>query len=419
MSISERLLEASLRRGFDQQMYLELGQQTAMPEAAAAQPGVLYIHIPFCESLCPFCSFHRVKFKPTKATVYFQALRQELRVIADKGYQPKIVYVGGGTPTILPDELAATLELTRSLFPIEQVSVETNPNHLQDSILRTLNDAGVDRLSVGIQTFDNALLKQMDRYAPYGSGELNRERLAFAADRIETLNVDMIFNLPGQSEESLQRDLDILTDELHVAQTSVYPLMSSKRTGKAMQETMGSYSLRNEKRFYERLRSSMAKDYFLSSVWCFSRSRGLTDEYIISDTNYIGVGSGAFSYIDGTMFANTFAISRYDRMIWKTGNAVTASRCLNGIQQARYDLLMALFGLSMDKDAARDRRLWKELLALKCLGVIEDDGKQFHLTRRGEYAWLVMMREFFAGVNNFRDQMRSHVKAERKMHCGL
>ena len=417
MSISERLLEASLRRGFDQQMYLELGQQTAMPEVGGSQPGVLYIHIPFCESLCPFCSFHRVKFKPAKASAYFQALRQELRVIADKGYRPRIVYVGGGTPTILPDELAATLELSRSLFPIEQVSVETNPNHLQDSILQTLKDAGVDRLSVGIQTFDNALLKQMDRYAPYGSGELNRERLAFAAGRVDTLNVDMIFNLPGQSEASLQRDLDILTEDLKVAQTSVYPLMSSKRTGKAMQDTMGTYSLHNEKLFYNRLRNRMDKDYFLSSVWCFSRSRGLTDEYIISDTNYIGVGSGAFSYVDGTMYANTFAINRYDRMIWKTGNAVTASRRLDSIQQARYDLLMALFGLSMDKDASRDRRLWKELFALKCLGVIEDDGKQFHLTRRGEYAWLVMMREFFAGVNNFRDQMRSHVQAERTNHC--
>ncbi len=423
MSLTERLLNTYLRRSFDQQMSLELGRPAVLPDATESQPAVLYVHIPFCESLCPFCSFHRVKLQKAKAHVYFRALWQELRVIADKGYQPKIVYVGGGTPTIMPDELAQTLELIRSLFPIEQISVETNPNHLRDDILQTLTEAGVDRLSVGIQTFDNALLKQMDRYAPYGSGEQNRERLAFAADRIGTLNVDMIFNLPGQSEQSLQNDLDILIDELQVSQASIYPLMTSRRTGKAMQSTMGDYSLQNERTYYDRLRQRMAKDYLLSSIWCFSRTRGLTDEYIIADTSYIGAGSGAFSYLNGTMSANTFAIGRYGRMIQKTGAAITAQRRLTEFQQARYDIVMTLFGLSLKKEEHREKYhgrffslLRKELLALRLLGATADDGEHIHLTRNGQYLWVIMMREFFTGVNNFRDQMRDHVRAERLLH---
>ncbi len=423
MSLTERLLNTYLRRSFDQQMSLELGRPAVLPDATESQPAVLYVHIPFCESLCPFCSFHRVKLQKAKAHVYFRALWQELRVIADKGYQPKIVYVGGGTPTIMPDELAQTLELIRSLFPIEQISVETNPNHLRDDILQTLTEAGVDRLSVGIQTFDNALLKQMDRYAPYGSGEQNRERLAFAADRIGTLNVDMIFNLPGQSEQSLQNDLDILINELQVHQASIYPLMTSRRTGKAMQSTMGDYSLQNERTYYDRLRQRMAKDYLLSSIWCFSRTRGLTDEYIIADTSYIGAGSGAFSYLNGTMSANTFAIGRYGRMIQKTGAAITAQRRLTEFQQARYDIVMTLFGLSLKKEEHREKYhgrffslLRKELLALRLLGATADDGEHIHLTRNGQYLWVIMMREFFTGVNNFRDQMRDHVRAERLLH---
>ena len=358
-----------------------------------------------------------------KASVYFRALWQELRVIADKGYRPGIVYVGGGTPTIMPGELAETLQLVRSLFPIEQVSVETNPNHLREDVLQMLAEARVDRLSVGIQTFDNALLKQMDRYTPYGSGEQNRERLAFAAGRIGTLNVDMIFNLPGQSEQSLQRDLDILVGELKVDQASIYPLMTSRRTGKAMQKTMGAYSLRNERPFYDRLRQCMARDYLPSSVWCFSRSKGLTDEYIIADTSYIGAGSGAFSYVDGVMYANTFAIGRYDRMIHKTGAAITAQRQLKESQQARYDIVMTLFGLSLSKGEFREKYegrffklLQKELLALRLLGATVDDGKHIRLTRHGQYLWVIMMREFFTGVNNFRDQMREHVRSERLMH---
>lgn len=420
MTLAERLLDSYLRRNFDQQMYLDLGQSAMLPEASASQPEVLYIHIPFCESLCPFCSFHRVKMNQARAAVYFKALWQELRVIADKGYRPSILYVGGGTPTIMPDELARTLGLVRSLFPIEQVSVETNPNHLRDDILQILGEARVDRLSVGIQTFDNELLKQMDRYAPYGSGEQNRERLVFAADRVGTLNVDMIFNLPGQSEQSLQRDLDILVGELQVKQASIYPLMTSRRTGKAMEKTMGAYSLQNEKPFYDRLRRAMANDYDLSSVWCFSRSQGLTDEYIIADTSYLGAGSGAFSYLGGVMYANTFAIGRYGRMIHKTGAAITAQRHLKESQQARYDIVMALFGLSLSKKEYRDKYqgrffglLRKELLALRLLGATIDDGERILLSRHGQYLWVIMMREFFTGVNNFRDQMRAHVRAER------
>lgn len=422
MTVTERLLDAYLQRSYAQQMYFELGKPMALPDVGPVQPEVLYIHIPFCESLCPFCSFHRVLLKVPKATTYFRALRQELRIIADKGYQPGVVYVGGGTPTVLPEELAATLELARSLFPVRQVSVETNPNHLREEVIQVLESAGVDRLSVGIQTFDNDLLRAMGRYTPYGSGEQIRERLRFARGRFGTLNADMIFNLPGQSERTLARDLDILVHDVRIDQSSMYPLMTSRRTGARMRKTMGGYSLKNEKVFYDRIRREMAQDYRLSSVWCFSRRAGLVDEYIIADTSYIGAGSGAFSYLGGVMYANTFAINRYGRMIHRTGAAITAHRVLNDYQQARYDVVMKLFGLALSRDEFQRkyegrffRLLWKEFLALRLTGAIIDDGECIRLTRRGQYYWVIMMREFFTGVNNFRDQMRAHVKAERAM----
>lgn len=422
MTVIERLLDAYLRRSYARQMCFELGTPLALPDICAVQPAVLYIHIPFCESLCPFCSFHRVLLNVPGAATYFKALRQELHRIADKGYQPSIVYVGGGTPTLLPDELATTLELVSSLFPVRQISVETNPNHLREDVLSVLKSAGVDRLSVGIQTFDDGLLRDMGRYDSYGSGDQNRERLKFAQGWFGTLNADMIFNLPGQSEQSLVRDLDILHHEVQVDQASIYPLMTSRRTGKVMRMSMGPYSLRNEKSFYDRVRREMAQDYQLSSVWCYSRNAGLTDEYIIANTSYIGAGSGAFSYLDGVMYANTFAINRYRRMIHTTGTAITAHRVLQDYQQARYDLVMTLFGLCLQKDDFRQKYagrfftlLWKEFLALRLAGSIVDDAGQVQLTRKGQYHWIIMMREFFTGVNNFRDQIRDHVRAERAM----
>jgi coproporphyrinogen III oxidase-like Fe-S oxidoreductase len=426
MKAAEWLLDAYLKRSYARQMYFQLGAAMALPQVGPIQPAVLYIHIPFCESLCPFCSFHRVRLALPKARIYFKALHQELRIVADKGYQPSIVYIGGGTPTVLPEELAATLDLAHALFPIRQVSVETNPNHLRDDVLAVLKTAGVHRLSVGIQTFDDALLKNMGRYAPYGSGAQNRERLQFAQGWFDTLNVDMIFNLPGQSEQSLMRDLETLVDEIRVDQASLYPLMTSRRTDKAMYKTMGPYSLDHEKQFYERVRREMARDYKLSSVWCFSRTKGLIDEYIIADTSYIGVGSGAFSYLDGVMYANTFAINRYVHMITAMGRALTAYRVLQDYEQARYDLVMNLFGLSLPKDVFRRKYgglyfslLWKEFLALRLSGAIVDEGDRIRLSRRGQYYWVIAMREFFSGVNNFRDQMRDHVRAERAMQPDL
>ena len=134
-----------------------------LPEAGQTRPDVLYIHIPFCESLCPFCSFHRVLLDRDRAKTYFPMLRKEIRQVAARGYQPSVVYVGGGTPTVLPEELCETLALVRSLFPVRQVSIETNPNHLREDIFVALKQAGVNRVSVGVQSFDNRLLRAIDR----------------------------------------------------------------------------------------------------------------------------------------------------------------------------------------------------------------------------------------------------------------
>ena len=189
---------------------------------------------------------------------------------------------------------------------------------------------------------------------------------------------------------------------------------------------MGDYTLDNERPYYDLIRAAMDVDYQLASVWCFSRKAGLVDEYITADTEYIGVGSGSFSYLGGVMYANSFSIERYGRFIAKKGTAMTAVRQLTLIERARYDMVMTLFGLSMDKQKLNEkfdgrlfRILWKEILLLKLAGAVRDDGHSMTLTRKGQYEWLIIMREFFIGINNFRDQMRRHGKAERDANVSL
>ncbi len=143
------------------QLQLEnVSQDFSFPLPVAGKKYVLYAHIPFCESLCPYCSFNRFIYNEAKARLYFQNLRREMEMLSESGYDFVTMYIGGGTPTILVDELVKTIDFAKGLFSITEVSSETNPNHLTKEILTQLQGR-VDRLSVGVQSFDDNLLKEM------------------------------------------------------------------------------------------------------------------------------------------------------------------------------------------------------------------------------------------------------------------
>jgi len=116
--------------------------------------------------------FHLNRFPLDKdlARDYFKALLREIQMYGDIGFDFSSVYVGGGTPTVLPREIGVLLEDLQKDLGIKEVSLETNPNHLTDEIVTILKNGGVKRLSVGVQSFQDELLKQMERYHKYGSG---------------------------------------------------------------------------------------------------------------------------------------------------------------------------------------------------------------------------------------------------------
>ena len=147
------------------------------PKPDKNSPYMLYMHIPFCEELCPFCSFLRIKYEQPLASQYFDALKREIELYHQAGYCFDSIYIGGGTPTIMPDRLAETIEFVKSKWQIRQTSVETNPNHLKPEILKILKDVGVTRLSVGIQSYNNGILENIQRLKKYGTGEEIKERL--------------------------------------------------------------------------------------------------------------------------------------------------------------------------------------------------------------------------------------------------
>lgn len=380
---------------------------------------LLYLHVPYCTALCPFCSFHRVRFQRDGARGYFERLRDEIRQVTRCGYRFDEVYVGGGTPTVMPDQLTRTIDLVTAEHPVTGVSVETNPNSLDADELRQLRAAGVNRLSVGVQSFDDGLLTEMQRLPAYGSSEEIRERLGTMRDVFDTLNVDMIFNFPHQSEEMLRRDLEILTSELAVNQVSWYPLMTAADTAERMRPSMGEVDESREKHFYRIIaRHMLDAGYARSSAWCFSRKAGMFDEYITERDDYVGLGSGSFSYLRGSLYVSTFSIGDYESRVDAGCTGTIRRRPLSAREQMHYYLLVRLFSGSLALPAAEKRfagrfrhSLWPELAALRTIGAIVGRGDTLRLTESGYYLWVVLMREFLTAVNGVREQMRRGTRA--------
>jgi len=396
---------------------------SSIPRSKNDAPFLLYIHIPFCEELCPYCSFNRVAFNENLAKDYFGALRKEITSYKKLGYKFGSLYVGGGTPTILIDQLRRTLELAKRSFDVSEISVETNPNHLTKKNIEILKSVGVNRLSVGVQSFDDDLLKAMERYHKYGSGQIIAERLKFTQGNFDTLNVDMIFNFPKQTMAVLEKDLSVLI-ELGVDQITYYPLMVSTSTQNAINKKLGSIDYKREKKFYKRIARMLSPHYQASTAWCFSKSASMIDEYVVNFEEYAGLGSGSFGYLGGSVYANTFDIKEYINRLNKGSLPIAAKKDFSTKERLRYDFLMKLFGLSLNLDHLRSktghsvyRYLWPEIFFFRLTGGIKKSGDILSLTQRGQYYWVIMMREFFIGVNNFRDFFRANLKPKNIDIC--
>jgi len=392
------------------------GESYEVPRPSDAIPRLLYLHVPFCEELCPYCSFNRVVFKEDIARAYFKALRKEIGMYRDLGYDFNAVYVGGGTPTVLIDELSETLALARDMFRIREVSVETNPNHLTEPNLAQLKDIGVNRLSVGVQTFDDGILKAVERYHKYGSGEEITQRLKETMGRFDTLNVDMIFNFPTQTMKMLEHDLDVLMD-IAVDQVTFYPLMVSTSTEKLMGRKLGRVDYDRGQDLYRKITDMLHDDYRPSTAWCFSRGDVMIDEYVVNYDEYAGLGSGSIGYLGGSVYSNTFDIPEYVARLERGEFPVAARKDCGTRERLLYDFLMKLFGITLDLDELTKKRgvnayhyLLPEITFFRLTGALIKTGPTLTLTPKGQYYWVIMMREFFIAVNNFRDYCRALIK---------
>jgi coproporphyrinogen III oxidase-like Fe-S oxidoreductase len=372
----------------------------------------LYVHIPFCRSLCPFCCFNRYLFDEGLAHRYFKDLKQELEMYRARGFSFSDVYFGGGTPTVLMDELGGFIGHLRQQFKINQISLETTPRELTPQNIRLLKDYGIHRLSIGVQSFDEQVLKTMGRVN--GPAMEVKKRLLQAQGKFDTLNVDFVFNFPGQTVEQFADDVAAFKD-LGIDQATFYPLMASPHKKDAMERRYNRVDNSREQQFYDVILSQLYHGgYKASTAWCFSRGEHLIDEYIIESDDYVGIGSGSVSIVNGNFYVNSFALDNYHELVTTDKLPIVGWRKLSDRETLRYYLLTKLFGLQVDKRAFRqrfggemERKLWLELAFLKAGGIVT--GKDvLQVTEKGMYPVSVMMREFFAALNTLREYHIEH-----------
>jgi coproporphyrinogen III oxidase-like Fe-S oxidoreductase len=422
--LSERIITTTVRalnRSY-------LGQQpanvSALPQATLGKPYTLYLHVPFCERLCPYCSFNRFLYGEERARAYFRSLRDELRRTADLGFTFATLYIGGGTPTILIDELCETIDLAKQLFPaIREVSAETSPNHITDETIAALKDR-VDRFSVGVQSFDDVLLQQMARYDKYGCGQQVFEQVQRAVGHFHSLNVDMIFNFPSQSRAMLERDIEMVR-QTGANQTTFYPLMVSPKNRIELARTIGAVDYAREAEYYTTVCDGLAPEFEPASAWTFSKDKcSMIDEYIVDYDEYVGLGSGALSFVGDRIYNNTFSLKDYGHRIANGKTAIAKmGRPYGRIARMRYRFVTDLFGLRLDKERFRrdfgvsvERGLWLEVAFMKAVGAFATDTPaEITLTPKGRYLLLVMMRETLAASNDHRDHERALLPPEEKM----
>lgn len=362
----------------------------------------LYIHIPFCRQKCFYCDFPSFAGRERYEADYTDALCRELAVqgvlYREKWGSPRTIYMGGGTPSLLPiGLLAKILQAIADVFgdaADREFTVECNPGTVDAAKLRALRAGGVNRLSFGVQTFDDTLLKKIGRIH---TGAQAREAMALARTAgFQNVSMDLIYGLPGESLAELERDLEAMV-ALEPEHISIYGLQLEEGTAFAKMQEIGRLMLPDDdtvERMYDTMTAFLpAHGYARYEISNFAKP-GFESRHNLSywqDVPYLGVGAAAHSYLEGQRYENVREIPAYIEGI-RTGKGVRrqeetmtreiameefaflALRTARGIDRARFE---RRFGVPLEAVYA------DAIAKLKRQGLLEADEAGVHLTPLG------------------------------------
>ena len=324
----------------------------------------VYVHIPFCVKKCGYCDFNAYSgYRDSTKARYADALIAEIAARGDKSLRVPTVFFGGGTPTTLPAEiLGQILAAVREAFAVDnnaEISVEANPGDASAEYLSALRGAGFNRLSWGVQTFNDRLLRTIDRIH---SADDARHAIALAKDAgWENLSLDLMFALPRQTLPDFDRSLDAAF-ALDVPHISMYALIVEEGTAFGARRDRGTLPLPSEKteaamfaRAIERTAEAGYRRYEVSN---FARPgyECRHNQVYWRNEPYLGFGAGAVSYQGGTRSMNEKLPARYADTVEKLGTATTWSETLTPEETMGETVMVGLRlagGVDLSRFAAR------------------------------------------------------------------
>jgi oxygen-independent coproporphyrinogen III oxidase len=368
----------------------------------------LYIHIPFCKKKCNYCDFSSFAGKEDLMPSYIESIKKESSFTSASYNHPKVstIFIGGGTPTLLSDELMSSLfETIKNDFDVDEkaeISVEANPGTINGAKMINLASLGVNRVSLGAQSFNDKLLKKLGRI--HQAYEIVSAVEAVRAAGINNINLDLIFGLPDETlkdwENTLNKAIDL--EPQHIA---AYNLTIEEGTPFFTEKNKGSLHLPNEDMELDMFKLAIDKlaknGYAHYEISNFAKP-GFECEHnktYWTMKNYIGLGAGAHSFINGERIENLPSIDDY---IKNEPSAIKKSHKntkKETMQEMIFLGLRLMEGFNLNDFTNRFgigfRELYKqEIQDLTGDKMIEFKGKNVVLTQKGLYLANEVFRKF-------------------------
>lgn len=347
----------------------------------------LYIHIPFCKQICTFCPYCKELYDDVKCTAYIDSLIQEIHMVGKMHPGKKKVtslYFGGGSPALVADRIQEIIDIIKLYFDItEGIGIELHPSDLELSKLRKLKVAGVTKISIGIQSFNEKYQSMLGRFA------VNSKEIKTILEEVkfETVSMDFIFALPNQTFEDLKKDIDTAF-QIGANHIAIYPFIDFTFT-KSKIKTMNK---KQKKKLLDAItKYCYYKGYRRDSIWTFSNNDTAKYSSMTRD-NFLGFGCSATTLLKDQFKINTFSVEEY---IGRVNNhilptALTLKFTLR--QRMIYYLFWTAYSTKVDSyefqkffNVPLSKMYGIELLLAKILGFVTENDGVYSMTLKGAF----------------------------------
>ena len=359
------------------------------------KPTSAYVHIPFCTQICYYCDFSKVFIKNQPVDSYLEHLLEEFRSYDIQ--KLRTLYIGGGTPTALSasqlEVLLKGLTENLDLSVLEELTIEANPGDLDADKIAVLKNSAVNRVSLGVQTFDNKMLKKIGRSHLEQDIYENIDRLKLAG--FDNISIDLIYALPGQTMEQV-KDNVAKAIGLDIPHMSLYSLILENHTVFMNRMRRGKLPLPKEEleaEMFEYIIAELERAGFEHyEISNFSKPDFESRHNLMywDNAEYYGIGAGASGYVNGIRYKNHGPIRHYLSAV-EEGNARITEEHLSQKEQMEEEMFLGLrkkSGVSMARFEEKFGRSFDELYGeivrdLIQKGLMQIEGDRVRMTKRG------------------------------------